>query len=162
MTATEMLVSSRLMKTDDSPREAVKRNKKQEDEQTEKYTHTQKIQNQIQNASQKKQKHSSAVYPSALCLPLFVIVFPLSYLAWLPPHFSHTMHTHPPLLFHSHTLSHSGSGPLEVYGNGPQFCLSGDRPVVRVRALSEVRGGSSVRKNETEKTRGKKEYPSAF
>lgn len=39
MTATEMLVSSRLMKTDDPPssQEAVKRNKKQEDEQTDKY-----------------------------------------------------------------------------------------------------------------------------
>lgn len=31
MTATEMLVSSRLMKTDDSPQEAVTRNKKQQD-----------------------------------------------------------------------------------------------------------------------------------
>lgn len=41
MTATETLVSSRLMKTDDTPhpskKKAVKGNKKQEDEQTEKY-----------------------------------------------------------------------------------------------------------------------------
>jgi len=37
MTATETLVSSRLMKTDDSPQEAAKRNKKQDDEQTGKY-----------------------------------------------------------------------------------------------------------------------------
>lgn len=35
MTATEMLVSSRLMKTDDSPQEAVTRNKKQQDGLTE-------------------------------------------------------------------------------------------------------------------------------
>lgn len=33
------------------------------------------------------------------------------------------------------------AAPLEAYGNGPQFCLYRDRPVVRIGALSEARGG---------------------
>lgn len=49
MTATEILVSSRLMKTDDSLKEAVKRNKKQEEEQTKNTKRT-----KTQNASQEK------------------------------------------------------------------------------------------------------------
>lgn len=90
MTATETLVSSRLMKTDDSPQDTVKRTKKPETEQTEKFR------TKFKKASLKKEEHSEAVYPTALSLFVFLIVFPLSYLAWLAPHFSHhTTHIHP-------------------------------------------------------------------
>lgn len=59
-----------------------------------KQKNTNNIEKQIQKASP-KQEQSSAVYPTALSLLVFLIVFPLSYLAWLLSHFFHTMHTHP-------------------------------------------------------------------
>lgn len=47
-----------------------------------------------------------------------------------------------------------------MYGNGPQFCLCRDRPVVGVRALSVVGGRRRERKNEglTRGTEGKESW----
>lgn len=60
-----------------------------------KQNNTKNNQNQIQKAFQ-KQEHRLVVYPTALSILVFLIVFTLSYLAWIPPHFSHhAMHTHP-------------------------------------------------------------------
>lgn len=42
----------------------------------------------------------------------------------LPPYHAYTPHT--PTPFHSHTLSHSSSSPLEVDENGPQLLLESE------------------------------------
>lgn len=124
MTATEMLVSSRLMKTDDSPQEAVKKEQKPGG-----WTNR-KIQKNVTTTfkqQQENQEHSWAVYliaPTPLFVPncFSTVISGLAPSTLLPPYHAHT----PPLLFHSHTLSHSGSSPLEVYGNGPQLLLESE------------------------------------
>lgn len=84
------------------------------------------------------------------CIPdcFSTVISGLAPSTYLPPYHACT----PPLLFHSHTLCHSSSGPLEVYGKGPQFCLSRDRPVKSQRLVWR-----RVRKSEklTEKRKGK-------
>lgn len=55
----------------------------------------------------------------------------------LPPYHAYTPHT--PTPFHSHTLSHSSSSPLEVDENGPQLLLESE-PCLK-SAAEEGRGG---------------------
>lgn len=71
-----------------------------------------------------KKLNNTAVYPSALSLLLvFLIVFPLSYLARLPPHFSHrTVHTHTPHSFSTLTRSLTAvAAPWKCMEMDPSF-----------------------------------------
>lgn len=59
----------------------------------------------------------------------------------LPPYHAYTPHT--PTPFHSHTLSHSSSSPLEVDENGPQLLLESE-PCLK-SAAEEGRGGGGMK-----------------
>lgn len=65
----------------------------------------------------------------------------------LPPYHAYTPHT--PTPFHSHTLSHSSSSPLEVDENGPQLLLESE-PCLK-SAAEEGRGGGGGGGNEVDR-----------
>lgn len=139
MTATEMLVSSRLMKTDDPPPQGSKKaQKRREDEQTEKHEKKLKTLSSSSEKSRAKLSCLSDRSGSSYILDCFsTVISGLAPSTLLPPYHAYTPHT--PTPFHSHTLSHSSSSPLEVDENGPQLLLESE-PCLK-SAAEEGRGG---------------------
>lgn len=142
MTATEMLVSSRLMKTDDSPPKEVKRHKKEG--RTNKRKSMKKKLKTLSSSSEKSRAKLSCLSDrsgSSYILDCFsTVISGLAPSTLLPPYHAYTPHT--PTPFHSHTLSHSSSSPLEVDENGPQLLLESE-PCLK-SAAEEGRGGNEV------------------
>lgn len=124
------------------PQGSKKAQKRREDEQTEKHEKKLKTLSSSSEKSRAKLSCLSDRSGSSYILDCFsTVISGLAPSTLLPPYHAYTPHT--PTPFHSHTLSHSSSSPLEVDENGPQLLLESE-PCLK-SAAEEGRGGGEMK-----------------